>query len=220
MIKFKNVSKFFDSQTVLRNINFYIDRGEMAFVTGPSGAGKSTLLKLIYLDEWPDEGEITVGDFHLTSLKLSKVPLLRRSIGAVFQDFKLINNLTIFDNVALSLRVRGINEKDIKTPVHEALKKVHLRHKAEDYPPMLSGGEQQRVAIARAIVAEPMLILADEPTGNLDPNTATGISRLFREINIQGTTIIIATHNRDLFKGSGKKVLQLDAGHLIGEEVG
>jgi len=220
MIIFKNVSKFFDSQTVLRNINFYIDRGEMAFVTGPSGAGKSTLLKLIYLDEWPDEGEITVGDFHLTSLKLSKIPLLRRSIGAVFQDFKLINNLTIFDNVALSLRVRGINEKDIKTPVHEALKKVHLRHKVEDYPQMLSGGEQQRVAIARAIVAEPMLILADEPTGNLDPDTAAGISRMFREINIQGTTVIIATHNKELFKGSGKKVFKLDAGHLIGEEVG
>jgi cell division transport system ATP-binding protein len=221
MITFQNVSKYYDNQSVLKNIAFIVQKGEMVFITGPSGAGKSTLLKLIYLDEMPDEGDITIGDFHLASLKISQLPLLRRGIGVVFQDFKLINNLNVFDNIALSARIRGISERKIKLLVSEALKRVHLmRHKADKYPKSLSGGEQQRVVIARAIVTDPFLILADEPTGNLDPNTAIDIIRLFREINIQGTTVIIATHNRELFKHTGNRILKLDNGNLIGEEVG
>lgn len=220
MITFQNVSKFYDYQTVLRNITLTVEKGEMAFITGPSGAGKSTLLKLMYLAEHPDEGDITVGDFHLASLKESDIPSLRRSIGVVFQDFKLINNLTVFHNVALALRIRGIKEKEIKNMVSNALKLVHLRHLSDSFPRSLSGGEQQRVVIARAIVAEPLVILADEPTGNLDPNTATGIIRLFREINLQGSTILIATHNRELFKDTGNRVLKLDSGNIAGEEPG
>lgn len=220
MIAFQNVSKFYENQTVLKNITFTVRKGEMAFLTGPSGAGKSTLLKLMYLAEWPDEGDIVIGDYHLQSLKMPEIPKLRRNIGVVFQDFKLINTLTVFDNVALALRIRGVSEKEIKNLVSEALKRVHLRHLSDSPPRSLSGGEQQRVVIARAIVAEPVVILADEPTGNLDPNTSIDIIRLFGEINLQGTTILIATHNRELFRNTGKRVLKLDSGNLVGEEVG
>lgn len=220
MIAFQNVSKYFDHDTALRGLTFMIDKGEMAFITGPSGAGKSTLLKLMYLSEWPDDGEITIGDFTLGSLRPSQIPLLRRDIGVVFQDFKLLDNRTVFENVALALRIRGVGEKDIKTRVSEALKKVHLRHKADSYPKKLSGGEQQRVVIARAIVAEPFLLLADEPTGNLDPNTALDIIQLFRNINIHGTTVLIATHNRELYRHTGARVFRLDSGAIVGEERG
>ena len=220
MIVFKNVSKFYENQTVLKDITFTVRKGEMVFLTGPSGAGKSTLLKLMYLAERPDEGDIVIGDYHLQSLRMSKIPMLRRNIGIVFQDFKLINNLTVFGNVALALRIRGVSEKKIKTLVSEALKKVHLRHLSDSYPRRLSGGEQQRVVIARAIVAEPIVMLADEPTGNLDPNTSVDIMRLFEEINLQGTTILIATHNRELFRNTGRRVLKLAGGNLVAEEVG
>ncbi|WP_333653893.1 cell division ATP-binding protein FtsE [Dissulfurispira sp.] len=220
MIAFQNVSKYYEHQSVLRNITFSVRKGEMAFLTGPSGAGKSTLLKLMYLAEWPDEGDIVIGDFHLQSLKTPQIPRLRRSIGVVFQDFKLINNLTVFDNVAMALRIRGVGEKEIKNLVSGALKKVHLRHLSDSYPRSLSGGEQQRVVIARAIVTEPLVLLADEPTGNLDPNTSIDIIKLFEEINFQGTTILIATHNRELFRNTGRRVLKLDSGNLVGEEVG
>jgi cell division transport system ATP-binding protein len=220
MIAFQNVSKYYEHQGVLKNITFSVQKGEMAFLTGPSGAGKSTLLKLMYLAEWPDEGDIVIEDFHLQSLKPPQIPHLRRSIGVVFQDFKLINNLTVFDNVAMALRIKGVGEKEIKNLVSVALKKVHLRHLSDSYPRSLSGGEQQRVVIARAIVTEPLVLLADEPTGNLDPNTSIDIIKLFEEINLQGTTILIATHNRELFRNTGRRVLKLDGGNLIGEEVG
>ncbi|MDI6801585.1 MAG: cell division ATP-binding protein FtsE [Thermodesulfovibrionales bacterium] len=220
MIAFQNVSKHYDNNIVLKDISFSVQKAEMAFITGPSGAGKSTILKLMYMEERPDEGDIVIGDFHLASLKASKIPFFRRGIGIVFQDFKLIDNLTVIDNVALSLRIRGVSEKEVKTLAFTALKKVHLRHKADNFPKSLSGGEQQRVVIARAIVAEPFLVLADEPTGNLDSNTALDIMKVFRGINISGTTVIIATHNRELFRYTGKRVLKLDGGNLIGEEVG
>lgn len=212
MITFNNVSKCYDNLTVLRNITFQIQKGEMVFVTGPTGSGKTSLLKLILLAERPDEGEIKVGNFNLTSLRQSEIPYLRRNIGIIFQDFKLIDNMTVFDNVALSLRIR--KAKDIKNLVFDALKKVHLRHKAESYPKILSGGEQQRVAIARAIAAKPELMLADEPTANLDPNTATAIMQLLTEINLQGTTVIIATHYRELFRNTWKRIFRLDEGNL------
>lgn len=213
MVIFKNVVKYYENLKVLRDISFQINKGEMVFVTGPTGSGKTTLLKLIYLAEKPDEGEITVGNFKVTSLKKSEIPYLRRNIGIIFQDFKLLQNMSVFDNVALSLRLR--KEKDIKNQVYEALKKVHLRHKADSYPKILSGGEQQRVVIARAIVARPELILADEPTANLDPNTATAIMQLINEINLQGTTVIIATHYRELFRTSWKRIIKIDEGNLI-----
>ena len=220
MIQFKAVSKYYETQTALKNITFSIEKGEMAFVTGPSGSGKTTLLKLIYLAEKPDEGSLTIAGWETDTLKEASIPALRQNIGVVFQDFRLLNNRDIFENVALALRVRGVNEKEVKTQVYEALRAVHLRHRAGSHPFSLSGGEQQRVAIARAIVAEPAIILADEPTGNVDPDTAVGIIRTLKEINLRGTTILIATHNRELFRNSGKRVMRLDNGNLVGEEIG
>ncbi|MCX8030481.1 MAG: cell division ATP-binding protein FtsE [Thermodesulfovibrionales bacterium] len=213
MVIFKNVVKYYENLKVLRDISFQINRGELVYITGPTGSGKTTLLKLIYLAEKPDQGEIIVGDFKVTNLKASQIPYLRRKIGVIFQDFKLIQNMTVFDNVAISLIIR--KEKDIKNQVLEALKKVHLRHKADCYPKILSGGEQQRVVIARAIVSKPELILADEPTANLDPNTATAIMQLINEINLQGTTVIIATHYRELFRNTWRRIIRIDEGNLI-----
>ncbi len=220
MIHFENVSKQYDTQTALRNITFSIEKGEMAFITGPSGSGKTTLLKLMYLSEKPDEGTISIDSRDLNTLKESEIPLLRRKIGFVFQDFRLLDNRNVFDNIALALRIRGLNDKDVKTRVFDSLKTVNLRHKADYYPDTLSGGEQQRVVIARAIVSEPAVLLADEPTGNVDPDTSAGIIRTFKNINATGTTIIIATHNRELFRDTGRRVLKLDNGNLVSEERG
>jgi cell division transport system ATP-binding protein len=220
VIQLSNVSKHYDNLTALRDITFSVEKGEMLFITGPSGSGKTTLLKLIYLAERPDEGPINVGDWELNTMKESDIPLLRRNIGFIFQDFRLLNNKNVFENVALALRVRGVDEKELKVRVFEALKEVNLRHKSDSFPLALSGGEQQRVVIARAIVSEPTIILADEPTGNVDPDNAAGIIRMFKDINAKGTTILIATHNRDLFKGTGRRVLKLDMGNLIGEVAG
>ncbi|NWF52484.1 MAG: cell division ATP-binding protein FtsE [Nitrospirae bacterium] len=220
MIQLSNVSKHYDNLTALRDINFSVEKGEMLFITGPSGSGKTTLLKLIYLAERPDEGTINVGDWELNTIKESNIPLLRRNIGFIFQDFRLLNNKNVFENVALALRIRGVDEKGLKVRVFDALKEVNLRHKSDSYPLALSGGEQQRVVIARATVSDPTIILADEPTGNVDPDTAAGIIRMFKDINAKGTTILIATHNRDLFMGSGRRVLKLDMGNLVGEAAG
>ncbi|MEW6419505.1 MAG: cell division ATP-binding protein FtsE [Nitrospirota bacterium] len=219
MIHFHDVSKHYHDQTALRKITFSIEKGELVFVTGPSGAGKTTLLKLIYLAEKPDEGNISVAGLEIDKLKESKIPLLRRNIGVVFQDFKLLTNRNVFENVALALRIRGVDDKDLKTCVFDALKVVNLRHRSDSYPGSMSGGEQQRVAIARAIVGEPSIILADEPTGNVDPDTSAGIIRTLKDINARGTTILIATHNRELFRNTGRRVLRLDNGDLVGEEI-
>ncbi len=220
MIHFQKVSKHYDNQTALRDITFSIEKGEMAFVTGPSGSGKTTLLKLIYLSEKPDEGTISVGKWETGRIKESDIPLVRRNMGFVFQDFRLLDSINVFDNVALVLRIRGVDERELKTRVFESLKIVNLRHKTDSYPLALSGGEQQRVVIARAIASEPTIILADEPTGNVDPDTAAGIIRTFKNINVKGTTILIATHNRELFRNTGRKILRLDNGYLMGEERG
>lgn len=220
MIHFSNVSKVFDNLTALRNITFSVEKGEMAFITGPSGAGKSTLLKIIYLSEKPDEGTVTVADWDLSSLKGSSIPFLRRNIGVVFQDFRLLDNRNVFDNIAMALRIRGMPEYEVKERVMDVLKTVNLRHKADGYPKTLSGGEQQRVVIARAIVGEPTVLLADEPTGNLDPDTAAGISRMFKDINAKGTTVLVATHNKELFRNTGRRVIRLDNGTIASEEIG
>ena len=220
MIHFHEVSKHYDNQTALRRVTLSVEKGEMVFITGPSGSGKSTLLKLIFIAEKPDEGDITVADWDIGTLKESSIPLLRRHIGVIFQDFKLLENKDVFENVALALRIRGEDDKELKARVFESLKTVNLRHKADSYPQALSGGEQQRVSIARAIVAEPAIILADEPTGNVDPDNSVGIIRTFKDINTKGTTILIATHNRELFRNTGRRVLKLDHGNYVGEELG
>jgi cell division transport system ATP-binding protein len=220
MIVFQNVTKDYDNQTALRHITFSVEKGEMAFITGASGSGKTTLLKLVYCAEKPDQGTISVAGFETAELTESTIPILRRHISVVFQDFRLLPNRTVFENVAMALRIRGTSEREIKTRVYESLKTVALRHKSDAYPKSLSGGEQQRVVIARAIVAEPTVLLADEPTGNLDPDTAEGVMRTFKDVNAKGTTILIATHNRELFRNTGRKVIRLNAGNLVQEELG
>jgi len=220
MIHFAGVTKDYDNLTALKDLTFSVEKGEMVFITGPSGSGKTTLLRLIYYAEKPDKGTISVDGWDTGQLKESSIPFLRRNIGVVFQDFRLLANRNVFENVAIALRIRGINEKEIKARVYETLKTVNLRHKADAYPKRLSGGEQQRVVISRAIVAEPTVVLADEPTGNLDSVTAQGVMKTFKDIHAKGTTIMIATHNRELYRNSGKRVLRLDMGSLSGEEIG
>ena len=220
MIHFSNVTKFYEKQAALKNITFSVEKGEMVFMTGPSGAGKSTLLKIIYFSEKPDEGSVTIAEWDLSKLKESSIPFLRRNIGVVFQDFRLLDNRNVFDNVAIALRIRGMLDSEIQDWVMEILKMVNLRHKADSFPQALSGGEQQRVVIARAIVGEPTILLADEPTGNVDPDTAAGITRLFKDINARGTTVVIATHNRELYRNTGRRVFRIDGGNMVGEEIG
>jgi cell division transport system ATP-binding protein len=218
MIRFDDVTKDYDNQTALRDITFSVGKGEMVFITGPSGSGKTTLLKLVYYAEKPDAGTISVDGWETGQLKESSIPFLRRNIGIVFQDFRLLDNKNVFDNVAMALRIRGVGEREIKAKVYETLKAVNLRHKADAFPKRLSGGEQQRVVISRAIVAEPTVVLADEPTGNLDPDTALGVMKIFKEINAKGTTILIATHNRELYRNSGRRVIRLDMGTMVAED--
>ena len=220
MIQFQDVSKHYENHTALRKITFSVQKGEMVFITGPSGSGKTTLLKLIYLAEKPDEGTISIAGLTVERMKDAKIPLLRRSIGIVFQDFRLLGNMKVFENVALSLRIRGLNDRDLKARVFDALKIVNLRHRADSFPDTLSGGEQQRIAIARAIVSEPTIILADEPTGNVDPETSKGIMNTLKDINARGATILIATHNRELIRQSGRRVFKLQNGDFVGEEIG
>ncbi|MBI4684402.1 MAG: cell division ATP-binding protein FtsE [Nitrospirae bacterium] len=219
MIHFNDVSKFYENNAALRNVTFSIEKGEMAFVTGPSGSGKSTLLKIIYFSEKPDQGSVNIAGWELSKLKESSIPFLRRNIGVVFQDFRLLDNRNVFDNVAMTLRIRGIDEEEVKDRVMDALKIVNLRHKSDSFPRMLSGGEQQRIVIARAIVGEPTILLADEPTGNLDADTAAGIARMFKDINAKGTTVFVATHNKELYRNTGRRILRLDSGNLAGEEL-
>jgi len=219
MIQFEGVSKIYETQLALKEITLSIERGELAFITGPSGAGKTTLLKLIYGHERPDKGRLIVGNHDLSIISQKDIPHLRRQIGIVFQDFRLIDTKTVFENVAMPLRIRGLSDRELRDFVHESLRLVNLRHKLDAYPPTLSGGEQQRVAIARAIVAEPQILLADEPTGNLDPENTRAIMEIFKEINVKGTTVVIATHNPELYTHSGRRVFKLHDGHLTGVEI-
>jgi len=220
VITCNNITKAYGAYTALRDLSLHIPKGELAFVTGQSGAGKTTLLKLVYLAERPDEGSIVVGTFTSASIREGHIPHLRRQIGVVFQDFRLLPNKTVFDNIALALRIRGAAEQEIKDRVMAALKLVNLRHKTDSYPLTLSGGEQQRITIARAVVGDPTVLLADEPTGNLDDLNARNVMSIFREVNAKGTTILIATHNHALFRGTGLRVLTLVEGELAREEKG
>jgi cell division transport system ATP-binding protein len=216
LIKFVDVTKTYESSTIIRKANFEVGRGEMIFISGPSGSGKTTLLKMIFLEERPDDGQIFLDDKNLTTLPSAHIAHLRRMVGVVFQDFRLLP-MSVYDNVALTLRIRGMSERHIRPIVNDTLKLAGLRHKAESFASSLSGGEQQRVSIARAIVGEPQVLLADEPTGNLDPDTAAGIRKLFREINMHGTTVVFATHSRELFRDLGNRVLRLEDGVIMQE---
>jgi cell division transport system ATP-binding protein len=198
--------------TALNGVSFHVERGEFVFVTGPSGAGKTTLLRLLLRQELPDEGQILVAGKDVGALPVSEVPELRRFIGVVFQDFKLIRRKTALENVAYVLNVAGLPVAEQRRRAYLALKGVGLQHRIGVLPAALSGGEQQRVAIARAVVNEPELLLADEPTGNLDPDLALEIMRLFREINARGTTVVVATHDREMVRRMQKRTIVLDHG--------
>lgn len=218
MIEMFHVSKYYDGKIpALEDVSLKVEKGEFMFVTGPSGAGKTTLLKLLFCAEKTDEGQILIAGWDLDKLKKRSIPYLRRNVGIVFQDFKLLLSMTVFENVAFAMRVVGTPQKEIKQKVFNVLKLVGLMLKADDYPLRLSGGEQQRVAIARAVGNEPTILLADEPTGNLDNRSAMAIIEIFKEINSKGTTVMVATHNENLFLSSGRRVVTLDKGRVMGE---
>jgi cell division transport system ATP-binding protein len=202
----------------LSDVSFTINKGEFVFLTGPSGAGKTTLLRLLFRDELPTEGQIVVNGRNIGVLPNSKLPYFRRTVGIVFQDFKLIGRKTVFENLAFVQNIVGTPPAEQKRRAYQVLKQVGLHYRMNAYPSELSGGEQQRVAIARALVNEPRLLLADEPTGNLDPALSEEIMHLFAEINLRGTVVMIATHDVELIRRMGKRVLTLDHGRLREEQ--
>jgi cell division transport system ATP-binding protein len=215
MIQLFRVSKEYGRyRHALADVSCSIERGEFVFLTGPSGAGKSTFLKLLFREERPTSGQIVVNGRNIGVLPDSQIPYLRRTVGVVFQDFKLIGRKSVFENIAFVQNVLGLPRNEQKRRAYQVLKRVGLHHQMNAYPDELSGGEQQRVAIARAIVNEPTLLLADEPTGNLDPMLSEEIMRLFAEINIRGTTVLVATHDFALIRRMGKRVLTLERGRL------
>jgi cell division transport system ATP-binding protein len=219
VIQFFHVSKRYPGgQLALRDVTFEIPRGQFVFLTGPSGAGKTTLLKLIFRQEVPSDGQIVVNGRNVSSLPRSKIPYLRRSIGVVFQDFRLIPRKTVFENVTYLPQVLGFDSRQQKKLAYQALRRVGLAHRMAAFPLELSGGEQQRVAIARALINEPEILIADEPTGNLDPELSREILRLFLEINRRGTTLLLATHDRDTIQRVGRRVITLEGGSLSADE--
>lgn len=215
MIRLKNVSKLYGKIKALDNVDLQIGAGEMVMVVGPSGAGKSTLMKLLYREEKPTAGQIIIGNIDVSSLADHKVPFLRRRMGIIFQDFKLLPSKTAFENIAYSLRALGAEEYEVQRRVGGALKLVGLLERANNFPHELSGGEQQRVGIARAIVQGPPLLIADEPTGNLDPVTSLEIFQLLEKISQRGTTVLISTHNQKIIEQMAKRVLVLQNGKVV-----
>lgn len=221
MIQFDDVYKNYPNGTnALNGVSFKIDDGEFVFIIGPSGAGKSTLIKLLLREEKQSSGKIIVNDFKLNKMKKSKVPMLRRSMGVVFQDFRLIDTMTVYENVAFAMRVIGCSNKMIRRRVPYVLGIVGLGHKSNNYPKELSGGEQQRVALARALVNNPKTIIADEPTGNVDPALAREIMELLIEINKMGTTVMVITHDDALVDEFNKRVIALEKGQIISDTTG
>ncbi|MHB1843645.1 MAG: cell division ATP-binding protein FtsE [Deltaproteobacteria bacterium] len=215
MIQFFHVHKQYRGQPALVDVNLEVEKGEFVFLTGASGAGKTTLLKLIFCAERAQRGQILVSGRNIARIRESAVPYLRRNIGVVFQDFKLLPAATVFDNVALTLHVLGRSAAEIRRKVMAMLEAVGLEHKAESSPQRLSGGEQQRVAIARALVNDPAILLADEPTGNLDPALTLDIMNLLADVNARGTTVLVATHDHSLLERYQKRTLALAEGHVL-----
>lgn len=219
MIEISHLYKQFGNDVVaLKDLNLIVDRGEFLFIVGSSGAGKSTLLKLLLREILPTRGSIKIFGRDITRLKGRQIPFLRRNIGMVFQDFRLLNDRNVFENVAFTLRVTGVSAKEIRKRVPLSLELVGLKNKELKRPDELSGGEQQRVCVARAIVNRPAVVIADEPTGNLDPNTSMDIMKLLEEINVRGTTVIVATHAKELVDYFQKRVVVLDSGRLISDQ--
>lgn len=215
-IKFRNVEKTYkNGVNAVYDMNLDIKKGEFVFVIGASGSGKSTLIKMLYREERPTNGEIYVGGINVAKVKNNKVYKLRRKIGIVFQDYKLLSKLTVYENVAFALEIYGLPTNEVKRKVLKALDLVGLKSKTKSYPNQLSGGEQQRVAIARAIVNSPKLLICDEPTGNLDPDTSLEIMKVIEKINDLGTTVVMATHDREMVNKMKKRVVLLDNGKLV-----
>ena len=213
MIEFRDVHKTYGTgNETLRGIDIQIEDGEFVFIVGASGAGKSTFLKLIMREEVATSGEVVVSNFKLSKLKKRQIPYLRRAMGIVFQDFRLIDTMTVFDNVAFAMRVIGASHREIRRRVPYVLGLVGLQNKSKNFPPELSGGEQQRVGLARALVNNPSLIIADEPTGNIDPELSYEIMELLTEINRRGTTVLVVTHDHELVKSFGRRVIQIHEG--------
>ena len=218
MIQMFHVTKAYPGDPpVLTDVNLTVDKGEFVFLTGPSGAGKTTLLKLVFCAEQPTRGQILVGGRNVARIRDASIPYLRRNIGVVFQDFKLLPHRTVLDNVAFTLDVLGTPRAESRERVLRMLKLVGLQHKAESLPLKLCGGEQQRVVIARALVNDPTILLADEPTGNLDPALTVEILDLLCEVNVRGTTVVVATHDATLLERYQKRVIRLERGRVVGD---
>ena len=219
MIEFKNVSKVYNNNVkALSDVNVHIDKGDFVFLVGPSGAGKSTFIKMLLKEVEPSTGEVTVADKKLSTITRKQIPYYRRKIGMVFQDFRLIPNLNVYENVAFAMRVVEASQREIRRRVPMVLSLVGLSHKYKMFPNELSGGEQQRVSLARAIVNNPSVLIADEPTGNLDPETAKEIMELLEDINRAGTTILMATHAKDIVDNMKKRVIAIEKGTIVRDD--
>lgn len=215
MIILKDIIKQYKNKPALYNVNLHIEPGEFVFLTGPSGAGKSTLMKMLYMEERPTRGQVLIGGINIANLNPNKIPNLRRCMGIVFQDFKLLQNHTVYDNIAYVIRTLGVSSKEIEERVYGALKLVGLEHKAKSKPSELSGGEQQRVSIARAIVNGPPLLIADEPTGNLDPKNSMEVMEILDQVNRRGITILVSTHDQVIVNYFRKRIVTLCDGQIV-----
>ena len=215
MIEFYRVAKEYQGRRVLRDVTFQAQKGEFLFLTGPSGAGKTTLLRMIFRAEKPTEGQIVVNGMNVSAMPPARVPSLRRSMGVVFQDYKLLPRRTVLENVTYVQKFLGVPAAERRRRAYQTLRLVELHHRMAALPEELSGGEQQRVALARALVNDPVLLVADEPTGNLDHRLAQEVMKLFVEISVRGTTVLVATHDQDLVRASGRRCLTLDGGRVL-----
>lgn len=219
MLKMTDVSKVYPGGSVaLQNVDIHIEPGEFVFVVGPSGAGKSTFIKMLFREVLPTTGSIFVNGVDILSLTPNEIPYMRRQLGIIFQDYRLLPDRTVYENVAFAMEVIETPRRKIKRRVLNVLDLVGLRHRADAYPNELSGGEQQRIAIARAIVNDPIMVIADEPTGNLDPETSWDIMEIFKEINAEGTTIVMATHDKEIVDAMGKRVIAIEDGRIVRDE--
>jgi cell division transport system ATP-binding protein len=214
MIQLYRVTKYYEGVPALREVSFTVDKGEFVFVTGASGAGKTTLLKILFCAERADQGQIIIQGVNVFRLDKASIPYLRRNMGFVFQDYKLLSHKTVFENIALALKVVGTPYGEIERKAYQVLKKVGMEAKRHLTPPKLSGGEQQRVAVARALVNEPQVLLADEPTGNLDPQSGQEIFRMFKDINMKGTSVIVATHDWETVRKMQRRIITMERGKV------